>query len=64
MPELVKEKVSQAGLRRAVSDHDASLTVPGAQMVEPAPGSRKFASPVAEGAVMFGKLPKVKFAEC
>ena len=52
MPELVKRgKRAQSGLRRAASGDDASLTVPGAQIAEPAAGTRESASP-AEGVVV------------
>ena len=48
----------------AASDYDASSTAPGAQMVEPAPGSAKSLSSVEETAVLLGTLLKMKFDEC
>ena len=65
MPALVKkEKCPQSGLRQSVSDYDASLTAPGAQMAEPVSSSRKSVTLVEENAGALGKLFKLKFDDC
>ena len=65
MPELVKVGGrAQSGFRRAVSDYDAPLTAPSAQMVEPAPSTRNSASPVEENARVLGIFFKMKLDDC
>ena len=46
------------------SDHDASLTVPGAQKVDTVSGSEKPVSQVEPNAVTLGKLFQLRFADC
>ena len=46
------------------SDHDASLTVPGAQKVDTVSGREKPVSQLEANAVTLGELFQLRFAEC
>ena len=65
MPLPVTEaKCAESGAFLAMSDYDASLTVPGAQKVDAASGSKKKMSQVEANAAALGALFELWFAEC
>ena len=65
LPQSVKrDKSAQPGAFPATSDYFASLTVPGVQMVQTAPGSKRPPSPVEVNSVASGKLFTLGPAGC
>ena len=56
--------MSPGGIAAAAAKYDASLTAPGAQMVEVAPGKKDSASPVEGHTAALGKLFKMEFDKC
>ena len=65
MPLPVTEaKCAESGAFLAMSDYDASLTVPGAQKVDAGPDCRGKVSQVESDAAAFGKLSQSLFGDC